>query len=843
MKILRVEIENFKPYEKVVLPQEGQLGEGLFLINGDNSMGKTSLIEAVLWGLLGDSLMDVKKKGMLVRTGETSCKVDITFDLGGSQYRIVRKMIIRKSRNLKSEVQFNSNAVLSKKEGIKFVTMFSGDVPVNREVEKLLGITAENIEKTVYVRQKEVDKLALADPKELRELVTGLFGLDEFDRVKENLSSRSSNLQIKIGELQREVGAIPTEKRELTKNETTLNTKKDEIDKKTKEILIMKEELETLPSESQLIALRDGIDKLREKEAELITIRIQINEKRQYVNEQSSRIKQIELEMKNFESLQNSNSDHLKRIPSKEDLEQILQTVDSMLAQENSIKKLIAKSKIKLDFDPLESPEKVSLSLSQCDDKIKEITKSKTELESNIDHIKTEITSNKTLADLKKKSIDYVEAKGNCPICKSIIKDTKNMIASITTESKEIKTTLDILESNKEKLDAQLDDLQKQIENKMSYKDIFSKLQPLVEELIEERKKLKFASDSLAKKGFSYSNITQTTIRSLISKITELETNLRSYAQSILSLTGKIRTEDQTVQVYSGQIVALQKNERHLDVEIEKINSNMLKILCEFSVIELKDFLSKFKCERIDELLVKHKSFSTRIDDKEKILYSIKNEVVSIEEEVKQRRVRLEELAQKEQKLEQESRELKHIKFLRGEIDGFISNYIVEGKLSEILRQTTNGYLTPFTDGRYVIDRIYPTVRRTKGMESHGLEISLMDNKDNMPKQKEQLSGGDETALGLALRIAISKLMAKIRPFKDAEMKPPMINSVMLDEPMASLDASRRRILVSILTQDQSFKQIFLITHTDLDYGDYTSISVNQSENGKRQVEYKPIQL
>lgn len=842
MKILRAEIENFKPYEKVTLPQDGQLGEGLFLINGNNSMGKTSLIEAVLWGLLGDSLMDVKK-GMLVRTGETSCKVDITFELGGNQFRIVRKMTIKKSRNPKSEIQFNSDAVLSKKDGSKFVTMFSGAVPVNREVEKLLGITAENIGKTVYVRQKEVDKLALAEPKELRELVTGLFGLDEFDRVKENLSDRSSNLQSKIGELQLEVGSILTEKRELAKNETGFNSKKVDFDKKTKDLLNIKEELKQLPSEIQIVALRDGVDKIRRKEADLITIHAQINEKHQYVNDQSSRIKQINGRINNFESLRNSDSENLKKIPFKEDLGQILQTIDSVSTQENSIKRLITKSKVKLDFDPLQSPEKVSSTLLQFDNEIGKITKSKTDLETKIDHIKSEITSNKTLADLKKKSIDYVEAEGNCPICKSIIKDTKRMIASITTESKEIKTSLGLLESNKEKLDAQLEDITKQIESKTSYKDTLSKIQPLVEELIEERQKLQSELNSLAKKGFSYSSITQTTINSLISKRTELETNLRSYAQNIASLASEIQNEGKTIKEYSRQLEALRKNEKNLATEIEKINSDMLRILREFSAHELKDFLSKFKCERIDDLLAKRKSIDTSINEKEGIVRSLKEEIISIENDIKQRKARLEELSKKEEKLERISRELKHVKFLRGEIDGFISNYIVEGKLSEVLRQTTNSYLTPFTDGRYVIDRIYPTVRRTKGMESHGLEISLMDNKDNMPKQKEQLSGGDETALGLAMRIAISKLMAKIRPFKDAEMKPPMINSVMLDEPMASLDAARRRILVGILTQDQSFKQMFLITHTDLDYGDYSSISINSDLSGKRQVEYKPMQL
>ncbi|MFZ0510088.1 MAG: AAA family ATPase [Candidatus Nitrosopolaris sp.] len=66
MKIVKVEIENFKPYTKVLLPdnnnnQEPHLPEGLFLIQGNNSMGKTSLIQGMLWGLLGDGLMNDQK--------------------------------------------------------------------------------------------------------------------------------------------------------------------------------------------------------------------------------------------------------------------------------------------------------------------------------------------------------------------------------------------------------------------------------------------------------------------------------------------------------------------------------------------------------------------------------------------------------------------------------------------------------------------------------------------------------------------------------------------------------------------------------------------------------------
>jgi DNA repair exonuclease SbcCD ATPase subunit len=135
-------------------------------------------------------------------------------------------------------------------------------------------------------------------------------------------------------------------------------------------------------------------------------------------------------------------------------------------------------------------------------------------------------------------------------------------------------------------------------------------------------------------------------------------------------------------------------------------------------------------------------------------------------------------------------------------------------------------------------------MRRIRGgMESHGLEMTLMDSKDNMIKNKDQLSGGDETSLGLALRIAISKLMARIRPFKNSEKKPPLVNSIIMDEPLASLDSCRRRILVNMLTQDKSFKQVFLITHTDFEFGDYNSIMVTEDGNGKRLIDYTPLRL
>jgi DNA repair exonuclease SbcCD ATPase subunit len=232
------------------------------------------------------------------------------------------------------------------------------------------------------------------------------------------------------------------------------------------------------------------------------------------------------------------------------------------------------------------------------------------------------------------------------------------------------------------------------------------------------------------------------------------------------------------------------------------------------------------------------------LDAKRRFLDILIRQASLLKDDIKNRESNVKKLLQKARILSEKENELRHVKYLRGEIDGFISNYVVEGKMVGVLRHATNDYMAQLTEGRYAIDKISSTIRRVKGgMESHGLEITLMDSKDNVIKNKDQLSGGDETALGLALRIAISKLMARIKPFKNSERKPPIINSIIMDEPMASLDSSRRKILVSMLTQARSFKQIFLVTHTETEFGDYHSIILKGDENGNRQVVYTPVKL
>ena len=72
-------------------------------------------------------------------------------------------MTLKKTKK-KSTDDFDCEAEPCQLVGAKFRPITSRAPNVNNEVEKLLSITPENMSNTVFIRQKEVDTLATAEP-------------------------------------------------------------------------------------------------------------------------------------------------------------------------------------------------------------------------------------------------------------------------------------------------------------------------------------------------------------------------------------------------------------------------------------------------------------------------------------------------------------------------------------------------------------------------------------------------------------------------------------------------------------------------------------------------------
>lgn len=109
MKILSIECKNFKAFESV----NYQFGDRI-VITGDNFQGKTSIAEAIVFGLFGTNLTGSPYTDGLIRKGTKSAEVTVMFEVGEETHEVTRV------KGKKSEVYLDGEK-LSQTEVDKFV--------------------------------------------------------------------------------------------------------------------------------------------------------------------------------------------------------------------------------------------------------------------------------------------------------------------------------------------------------------------------------------------------------------------------------------------------------------------------------------------------------------------------------------------------------------------------------------------------------------------------------------------------------------------------------------------------------------------------------------------------
>ncbi len=248
------------------------------------------------------------------------------------------------------------------------------------------------------------------------------------------------------------------------------------------------------------------------------------------------------------------------------------------------------------------------------------------------------------------------------------------------------------------------------------------------------------------------------------------------------------------------------------DIE-DKVKNNQdtyFKLMKKYSVSNENDLLEKFSIKTIDELRDKINKSEGDLRHFKKVNERIENENSNLEEDIKE----LKEKKDKMLKLSKERDDLEkrniHVDKSKELIKGFITEYMVEKRLITNIQYTTNKFLNNFTGGQYT------NLNLLSVNDGTGIEIQVFDEYNKNMKEIKFLSGGDKVALGFALRIGISNLMTKIRPTKNSPKRNPKISFMILDEPLAALDKSRRKQVLITLETQKEFNQLFLITHTSI---------------------------
>ena len=177
MQLLRLSLQNFRQYERTTL----ELGPGLLAVVGPNGAGKSTLLEAIAWALYGSAAArgtkdSIKRRGAPPRA---RVEVELEFALGIHSYKLTRTL---------------TNAELAQDGQV----IANSGTTVTERIQALLGMAREEFFNTYFTGQKDLAVMASMTPAERGRFLSRVLGYEKLREVQERLRARRAERRAEL---------------------------------------------------------------------------------------------------------------------------------------------------------------------------------------------------------------------------------------------------------------------------------------------------------------------------------------------------------------------------------------------------------------------------------------------------------------------------------------------------------------------------------------------------------------------------------------------------------------------------------------------------------------------
>ena len=174
--ITSIELSDFLSHEKTTI----NLEDGVTIFVGENGAGKSSIIDAITFSLFGKHTRKSNKG--LIRRGNNQGFAKIKFSIKDKQYEAERKIDSKGSLSAALfEIINNNRMQIAAGERKQF-----GE-SMTEQVEKVIGMSFEKLKIASIVQQGELNSIINAKPKEFKELLSAIIGIDKLDIASESM--------------------------------------------------------------------------------------------------------------------------------------------------------------------------------------------------------------------------------------------------------------------------------------------------------------------------------------------------------------------------------------------------------------------------------------------------------------------------------------------------------------------------------------------------------------------------------------------------------------------------------------------------------------------------------
>ena len=309
--IKSIELINFLSHSNTKI----DLTDGVNVFVGKNGSGKSSVVDTITFALFGEHNRNKNKN--LIKRGANNAAVKVVFTLYDKEYEVTRSIDTKnKSLTTLHDITDGRRQSIAAGERKQF-----GE-STTKEIEKRIGLDYDKLKIASIVSQGELNAIIEAKPKEFKELLNAVIGINLLDIAAQELSTAMSKFNEKIRD---NIGYVHTDMPRLKEEQISKNNELDQSRSQIKELednknMIIKETEKIEDDININVRKQDQIKVLDQRRHELESY---VQQKRSEIQNDIDRLKRHkeELESERQQRLQEiqNDIDRLKR--HKEELE------------------------------------------------------------------------------------------------------------------------------------------------------------------------------------------------------------------------------------------------------------------------------------------------------------------------------------------------------------------------------------------------------------------------------------------------------------------------------------------------------------------------------------------
>ncbi|MFL2906033.1 MAG: SMC family ATPase [Nitrosopumilus sp.] len=529
--ITSIELGDFLAHSETKLEFE----KGVTIFVGENGAGKSSIIDGITFSLFGQHTRKSNKG--LIKRGSNQGYSKIEFSINGKQYETVRKIDSKGGLVATfSEITKEGRVEIAAGERKQF-----GE-SMTEQVEKTIGMDFEKLKIASIVQQGELNSIINAKPKEFKELLNAIIGIDKLDVASESMKKVTKEFREKIKtDLGYDDTHIEILERDLERSH--LEIKEAEPEKKQLELKQKQihEELKKLQKELEIETPKvDKIKQLELRKDELLRyVKETMKEIQQKISENERKIRDCE---GCFEEIKLKVDFESKIQKVEEAVEDTLKKIQEMTSQIASLKeKQILASKLQLKDNKC----------PVCDSIVEKLNPFFQE-----EHIKEEIIKLQENIKLKEKERDMYTQKKK----EFLEKVQKTRDAEATLRAHSINTKEELMEIQKE---TQIQKAKLPMMNNNDLKEI-SQIDDHSKVIFENILKLEVDTKGFSEKEFL----------NLKNTISEKQTSLSQMDQQVGGILEKIDKAKRQIETIEKVILELKIVKKYVS-KLDKVQTNI----------------------------------------------------------------------------------------------------------------------------------------------------------------------------------------------------------------------------------------------------------------------------